>query len=84
MRNFWRSLDFLLINCEIELNLSWSKECIVSEINKTPEFIANPDANSPNPLIKATTKTSATIQINNAKLYVPVVTLCLLIIISNF
>ena len=78
MSNFWRSLDFLLINCEIELNLSWSKECIVSEINKTPEFIANPDANSPNPLIKATTKTSATIQINNAKLYVPVVTLCLL------
>ena len=84
MSNFWRSLDFLLINCEIKLDLSWSKECIVSEINKTPEVIDNPDANSPDPLIKATTETSATIQINNAKLFVPVVTLCLLIIISNF
>ena len=57
MSNFWRSLDFALINCEIELDLSWSKECIVSEINKTPEVIANPDANSPDPLIKATTET---------------------------
>ena len=57
MSNFWRSLDFALINCEIELDLSWSKECIVSEIKKIPEVIANPDANSPDPPIKATTET---------------------------
>ena len=49
----WLSIDF---NCEIELDLSWSKECIVSEINTTPEVIANPDANSSDPLIKATTE----------------------------
>ena len=49
---------------------------MISEIYKTLEVPANPDANSPNPLINATTTTtSATFQINNAKLYVPVVTL---------
>ena len=66
----------LLITCEVKLDLSWSKECMISEIYKTLEVPANPDANSPNPLIKATTTTtSATFQINNGKLYVPVVTL---------
>ena len=30
--NVWRSLDLPSINCKIELNLSWSKECIMSEI----------------------------------------------------
>ena len=33
LSNFWRFLDFPLINCEIELVLSWSKECIISEIS---------------------------------------------------
>ena len=31
LSNFWRSLDLLLITCEIELDLSWSKEAIISE-----------------------------------------------------
>ena len=26
LSNFWRSLDLPLINCEIELDLSWTKE----------------------------------------------------------
>ena len=26
--NFWRALDLPLINCEKELEFSWSKECI--------------------------------------------------------
>ena len=29
---FWRSLDLSLINYEIEVDLSWSKECIISKI----------------------------------------------------
>ena len=65
------------INCEIELHLSWSQECIISETYKTPEVSANPDPNPPNPLIQAEAPTNATFQINNAKLYVPVVTLSL-------
>ena len=75
MSNFWRFLDLSLINCEIELDLSWSKECIISEIYKTPEVPANANANPPNPLIQATAATtSATFQINNAKLYVSLAT----------
>ena len=36
LSNIWRSLDLPLINsCEIELDLSWLKECIVSEISVT-------------------------------------------------
>ena len=26
-----------LINCEIELDLEWSKYCVISEISRTPE-----------------------------------------------
>ena len=29
---FWRSLNLLLINFEIELDLPWSRDCIISEI----------------------------------------------------
>ena len=72
---FWRSLDSPLITCEIELNLKWTKTCVITEICKTPEVLANPNANSPNHLNQATVTTGATFQTNNAKLYVSVVTL---------
>ena len=35
LSNFWRSFDLPLINCEIEFDLLWSKECVVSSINST-------------------------------------------------
>ena len=63
-----------LINCEIKLDLKWTKNCVISEIHKTLEVPAKQNANPPNPLIQATT-TGATFQIYNAKLYVSVVTL---------
>ena len=28
LSNFWRSLDISLINCEVELILTWSKNCV--------------------------------------------------------
>ena len=59
-------------NCEIELGWSSSKECIILIIPRIPE---NPDANPPVPTVAAMQTTGATFQINNAKLYVPVVTL---------
>ena len=74
MCNFWKSFDLPLINCETELDLKWRKNCVISEIYKTSEVSADPNANLPNNLIQATTTTGATFQINNAKLYVPVVT----------
>ena len=67
LSNFCRSLDLPLINCEIELDLTWSKYCAISEISKTPEVGAASQGG-------ATLTTGGTFQINNAKLYIPVVT----------
>ena len=64
-----------MINCEIELDLSWSKECIISEISIKPRIPGNPDANPPVQEVALMQTTGATFEINNAKLYVPVVTL---------
>ena len=30
LSNFWRSLNIPLINCEVELILTWSKNCILA------------------------------------------------------
>ena len=76
-------LNFPLINCEIDLDLLWSKECVVSEISITPRIPANSDANSPVQEVVAVQTTIATFQINKTKLYVPVA-FFLLMIISNF
>ena len=62
------SLDLPLIKCEIELDFTLSKYCIISEISRTSDIEgANPE--------DATLTTGATFQINNAKIYVSVVTL---------
>ena len=52
LSNFFRSLEIPLINCKIKLNLTWKKECVLSNQRGDAVFI-----------------------INDAKLYVPVVTL---------
>ena len=36
LSNFWRSLDLPLVKWEIELDLSWLRNCIISEISRTP------------------------------------------------
>ena len=53
--HFRRTLEMLLINCEISLQLKWSKNCIL-----VAATVANPNPG---------------FQINDIKLYVPVVTL---------
>ena len=45
LSNFWRFLDLPLIICEIELDFSWSKKCIMSEISTAPRKPTNPNAN---------------------------------------
>ena len=30
LSKFWRTLEILLINCEINLILTWSKSCIIA------------------------------------------------------
>ena len=57
-----------LINCEIGLDLSWSKECMISEISITREVRGD---NS----VDGMQTTGATFQINKVKLYIPVATL---------
>ena len=45
LSNSWRSLDLPLINCKVELDLTWSKNCVISEILRTLEVKgANPVA----------------------------------------
>ena len=35
LSNFWRSLQMLLINCEIHHELDWTKDCVMSVIVDT-------------------------------------------------
>ena len=34
LRRFWRSLDLSLINCEIQLDYSWSNDCVIPAISR--------------------------------------------------
>ena len=61
LSNFWKTLDIPLINCEINLILTWSENCVITS-NATRD--ADPDADP------------AADAVNNpTNLYVPVVTL---------
>ena len=66
LNNFWKSLNILLINCEVELILTWSKNCVL------PDMIVRAAQNG-NPAIVAALRLE--FQITDTKLYVPVVTL---------
>ena len=66
---FWRSLNISLINCEVELILTWFKNCVL--ISKSTI-----DANYNTPIDrKIDVPENAILQITDTKLYVPVVTL---------
>ena len=69
LSNFWRSLNIPLINCEVELILTWFKNCVL--INKLRR-----DADYDEPIDrKIDIPENAIFQITDTKLYVPVVTL---------
>ena len=63
--NFWRALNIPLISCEVSLELKWDKNCVITSLEQRDIGGGNRD-NSP---------TSATLAINDCKLYVPAVTL---------
>ena len=69
LSSFWRHLDIPLINCEVELILTWFKNCVlIDKITRNANYDADPvvyEINNPE---------DATFQITNTKLYVPVVT----------
>ena len=70
LSNFWRTLDIPLINCEINLILTRSENCVVTS-KKTRD--PNPDSDSAVAAVNNLTNT--TFEIKDTKLYVPVVTL---------
>ena len=74
LSNFWRSLDLPLINCEIELDLSWSKEYIISAIPIIPKITGGKDADPLVQEVPVIQTTAATFQINIAKSSAPFVT----------
>ena len=66
LSNFWRSLNIPLINCEVELILTWSKNCVLADMTTR-------DAEGDNPAIVS--PLVLTFEITDTKLYVSVVTL---------
>ena len=38
LSNFWRSLEILLINCKVELSLSWNENCILTSLAGNSTF----------------------------------------------
>ena len=68
LSNFWRTLDVTLINCEIDLILSWSKNCVLADM--TVRAAGN---NDDLPVIVAPIELE--FQIKDTKLYVPFVSL---------
>ena len=69
LSNFWRHLDIPLSNCEVELILTWFKNCVL--IDKSTRE-ANHGANLN--VYEIDNPENATFKITDTKLYVPVVT----------
>ena len=51
LSNFWRTLDMPLINCEINLILTWSEKCVLtSKATRDADPDANPAVAAVNPI----------------------------------
>ena len=66
LSNFWKSLNIPLINCEVELILTWSKNCVLPDMTRRNAQVDNPAIVAP---------TGLEFKITDTKLHVPVVTL---------
>ena len=70
LSNFWRSLNMPLINCEVELILTWFKNCVlIDKLTRDADYNANPI------VYEIDNPENAIFQIADTKLYVPVVSL---------
>ena len=65
LSNFLRTLDIPLSNCEVSLILTWSRECVITSMEKRVRTNR----------LRDTSPKKAAFQITDIKLYVPVVTL---------
>ena len=64
--NFWMALNIPLVNCEVELILTWSKSCVLADMTTRNAEGAN---------LAIVDPSGATFKIKDKKMYVPVVTL---------
>ena len=39
LSNFWRTLEILLINCKINLILTWSETCVITNSSDAGAFV---------------------------------------------
>ena len=70
LSNFWRHLDIPLINCEVELILTWFKNCVlIDKSTREANYGAYPR------VFEIDNPENATFKITDVKLFVPVVTL---------
>ena len=69
MSNFWRTLDMPLINCEINLILTWSEKCVLTS-KATRDAVPAQGGNPAVPTVN--NQVNATFKITDTKLYVPV------------
>ena len=47
LSNFWRSLNIPIINCEVELILTWSKNCVLADMTTKDAEGNNPSIVAP-------------------------------------
>ena len=66
--NFWRALNIPLISHEVSLELKWNKNCVITSLEER-QVDAGP------PVVRDDAPKGATLNINDCKLYLPVVTL---------
>ena len=70
LSNFWRNLNTPLINCEVELILTWFKHCVlIDKLSRDDNYNVNPI------VYEIDNPENAIFQITDTKLYVPVVSL---------
>ena len=70
LSNFWRHLDIPLINCEVELILTWFKNCVlIDKSTRDADYGVNPV------VYEIDNPEDATFKITDIKLYVTIVTL---------
>ena len=65
-----------LINCEVSLALTWSKNCVLTDVTTQAARNANPNADPPVEARKRiNAPTNPTFEIKHTKFYIPLVTL---------
>ena len=60
LSNFWRTLEMLLINCQINFILTWSENCVISSATGKRKF-AITDTKLYVPIVTLSTKDNAKI-----------------------